>query len=75
MQWAKDWQMDFNVDKCHVLHVGKKNPEFGYKWGTGNLETAHEEKDVGVIISQSLKPSLQCAKAAKKSKPSTGPAQ
>ena len=24
----------------------KKNPEFGYKWGTGNLETAHEKKDV-----------------------------
>ena len=58
--------MLFNVDKCHVLHVGKKNPEFEYKWGTGSLETAHEEKDVGVIISESLKPSLQCAKAAKK---------
>ena len=26
--WSSDWQMLFNVDKCHVLHVGKKNPEF-----------------------------------------------
>ena len=45
-QWSTDREILFNVGKCHILHVGKKNPEFGYKWGTGNLETAHEKKDV-----------------------------
>ena len=65
-QWSTDWQMLFNVDKCHILHIGKKNPEFVYRWGTGTLESAEEEKDVGMIISKTLKPSLQCAKAAKK---------
>ena len=25
--WNKDWQMMFNMDKCHVIHVGKKDPE------------------------------------------------
>ena len=30
------------------------------------LEEVSEEKDIGVIVSDSLKPSLQCAKAAKK---------
>ena len=23
-QWSSDWQMMFNMDKCHVLHVGRK---------------------------------------------------
>ena len=31
--WSSERQMMFNVDKCHVLHVGKKNPEFEYNWG------------------------------------------
>ena len=65
-EWSSDWQMQFNVDKCHVLHVGKKNPEFVYGWGGGLLEATEEEKDVGVIISNTLKPSLQFANAAKK---------
>ena len=24
-KWSKDWQMLFNMDKCHVIHVVKKN--------------------------------------------------
>ena len=46
--------------------MGRKNPEFEYNWGNGVLEVSEEEKDVGVIVTNSLKPSLQCAKAAKK---------
>ena len=23
--WADTWQMQYNVDKCHILHVGKDN--------------------------------------------------
>jgi hypothetical protein len=65
-EWSADWQMLFNADKCHVIHTGKKNPAFVYDWGGEQLEATEEEKDVGVIISKSLKPSLQCARAAKK---------
>ena len=48
------------------MHVGKKNPEFVYDWGGGQLEATEEEKDVGVMITRTLKPSLQCSRAAKK---------
>ena len=65
-EWSSDWQMLFNTDKCHVIHAGRNNPEFSYKWGGDQLQAASEEKDVGVIISKTLKPSLQCAKAAMK---------
>ena len=56
--WSSDWQMAFNTDKCHVLHAGKRNAENVYDWGGGHLEQTIEEKDVGVVISRTLKPSL-----------------
>ena len=28
--WSDRWGMEFNVNKCKVLHLGKKNKEFEY---------------------------------------------
>ena len=64
--WAEKWQMQFNADKCKIIHFGRRNPEFEYSINGHTLETVEEEKDVGVMISCDLKPSKQCAKAAKK---------
>ena len=63
-EWAAKWQMEFKAGKCHVLHLGRGNREFSYTMGGVQLASIQEEKDVGVIIHSSLKPSLQCAKAA-----------
>ena len=65
-QWSTDWQMLFNMEKCHVIHVGRKNQHFGYRWGGGELVETEVEKDVGVMVTSNLKPSVQCASAAKK---------
>ena len=65
-EWSSDWQMLFKTDKCHVIHAGRNNAQYCYRWGGDKLEAASEEKDVGVIISKNLKPSLQCARAAMK---------
>ena len=27
VEWADRWQMEFNVDKCKVMHIGKKKSE------------------------------------------------
>ena len=29
-QWSENFQMSFNLAKCHVLHLGKKNPKTRY---------------------------------------------
>lgn len=29
--WSNEWQMQFNIDKCRVMHIGKKNPLCEYK--------------------------------------------
>ena len=66
MRWSERWQMLFNMDKCHVLHAGRHNQQFDYVWGGGVLEVAKAEKDVGVMVTSDLKPSVQCARVAKK---------
>ena len=63
--WATKWRMAFNADKCKVLHFGKKNPGVKYEMHGQELKEAKEEKDLGVWIDASLKPSKQCATAAK----------
>ena len=65
-KWSEDWQMLFNMDKCAVMHVGRKNNGFDYEMGDRKLRSTEEEKDLGVIINQSMKPSRQCTAAATK---------
>ena len=61
--------MLFNVDKCHIIHAGLHNKHCEYStgegWG-GMLELVEFEKDVGVLLHKSSRPSMQCARAAKK---------
>ena len=66
MEWSEKWQMLFNMEKCHVLHAGRHKHHFEYELGGGVLEVAKAEKDVGVMVTADLKPSVQCAKVAKK---------
>ena len=65
-RWSSDWQLPFNRDKCHVLQLGRSNARHKYTMEGSELERVQQEKDVGVIIAENLKPSLQCAKAAQK---------
>ena len=32
-EWAQKWQMAFNSDKCHILHMGEHNQKFKYQLG------------------------------------------
>ena len=48
--WAKKWKMEFNVDKCKIMHIGGKNPKYEYNMNGTKLTETKEEKDLGVII-------------------------
>ncbi len=65
MDWATDWGMEFNVKKCKVMHIGHNNQKQAYHMGGEVLQVTEEEKDVGVTVSKNLKPSAQCARAAR----------
>ena len=32
-EWADKWKMEFNVDKCKVMHIGRNNPGMLTPWG------------------------------------------
>ena len=57
--WADTWEMAFNAAKCKILHFGRKNPKYEYTLRGVKIEEA-SEKDLGVWISTTLKPSKQC---------------
>jgi ribonucleases P/MRP protein subunit RPP40 len=70
--WTQKWQLRFNVDKCKVMHMGKKNEKARYQMqrsGTGNradLVETQEEKDLGIWMSNTLKPSNHVIRAVNK---------
>ena len=64
VEWSTEWQMLFNAGKCHILHLGARNARHEYTMDGKKLEAVEVEKDVGVLVHQSLKPSMQCARAA-----------
>ena len=56
--WSLRWKLKFNVKKCHILEIGrsKKRPTWNYTMGDKVMEKRKEEKDLGVIIQDTLSP-------------------
>ena len=53
-EWAREWKMEFNTGKCKVMHVGLNNGEYKYEMNGETLASVTEEKDLGVLISDTL---------------------
>ena len=58
-QWSAQWGMPFNTNKCCILHLGYHNKKFPYSLYSQNTSTTAEQKDLGVMIDDSCKPSVQ----------------
>lgn len=54
LDWAHKWGMEFNNDKCKVMHFGSYNPLRSYTFDTYTLSVTNEEKDLGVLQDNSL---------------------
>jgi len=64
-EWADKWGMQFNVAKCKVMHCGHSNQQFEYSMDGVKLDNVEEEeRDIGVVMNNGLKPAAQCRKAA-----------
>ena len=72
VEWAQTWQMQFNTNKCKVMHVGHRNERAIYNMGNQRLEEVEEEKDLGVLIHRTLSVSNNCAVAVKKANQMAG---
>ena len=63
--WSDENMMPFNVSKCKVIHIGSKNSKAKYFLKGQQITESTEEKDLGVIFTESFKPSGNCNKASK----------
>ena len=63
MDWAKDWQMEFNLSKWKVLGMGKNNENRDYRMQGVILERVKQEKELGVVIDMGGKQAAQCQAA------------
>ena len=65
-EWGQMWQMNYNADKCKVLHIGYRNAKANYTLNGTQLKSVDSEVDLGVTMSCNLKPSQQCSEVVKK---------
>ena len=67
-QWSQRWLMEFNTEKCSVIHMGesRKRPKASYKLGEGCIKAREKEKDLGIIITKTLDPSEHIAGLVRK---------
>ena len=56
VNWSNTWLLDFNQNKCKVLHFGNKNQKNQYRINDTFLEESICERDLGVFVSNKMKP-------------------
>ena len=64
--WCDKWRMEFNASKCHVLHFSKKNQQYLYHIKGTLLKPSDAERDLGVLISNDMKPNKHIKEVVKK---------
>ena len=52
--WSKDWQLEVNASKSHVLHLHKNNPLMEYYFDDKRVESRDLVNDIGIDIDQVL---------------------
>ena len=57
-RWSQIWEMEFNTKKCSVIEMGRGNRRLtkNYKMGNTLISRRMEEKDLGVMFTESLSP-------------------
>jgi len=55
VDWANKWQLNFDISKCYILHLGKLHGYGEYNIQGTNITSTDKIKDLGVIIDSNLK--------------------
>eukprot|EP00061_Rhincodon_typus_P006198 g26572.t1 len=64
-EWANTWQMQYNIDKCEVIHFGK-NREADYYLNGGSLGKGEVQEDLDVMVEQLLEVGMQVQQVVRK---------
>lgn len=69
VRWSMEWDLPINLSKCVHLRIGRDHPATSYLLSGVPLRTSTSEKDLGVLVSSSLKTrdhTLKCCSAARR---------
>ena len=58
-EWAKKWQMEYNMGKCEVMHFGRKKRGVDYFLNGEKIQKSGAQRDLRVQVQDSLKVNLQ----------------
>ena len=64
--WTERWQMEFNPNKCEVMHFGRSNTDRTYTLNGRTLRSIDRQRDLGVQVHRPLKVAMQVEKVVKK---------
>ena len=56
-------QMDFNIDKCQGMNIGRENPQNKYNINRVMLNRSECERNLGFQVTSDLCPRKQCIEA------------
>ena len=71
-QWSQKWLLQFNENKCKVMHIGRRNPGYDYYLNNSVLENTMVEKDLGIYVTPDWKSSTHVSKVAAKANSMVG---
>ena len=63
--YFNDWQLNVNVDKCEVLHLGYGNPNFQYVISNADLPQVSFCRDLGILISNDFNSLKHCTQISR----------
>jgi len=58
VQWSDTWQLPISINKCCLLNVGKNSHGIVVSIGGSTLNVVTHTRDLGIIVSSDLSPSL-----------------
>ena len=65
-RWCNEWCLKLNMSKCVCVHFGSNNPRLSVSISTTPTTCVDHVMDLGVWVSEDLKTSSHCLKAASK---------
>ena len=64
-QFLNSWQLNLNIDKCEIVHIGARNNYHRYVINNSTIAVSDSVKDLGVIMSNNLSSHSYCVRIAR----------
>ena len=64
-QFLNSWQLNLNIDKCEIVHIGARNNYHRYVINNSTIAVSDSVRDLGVITSNNLSSHSYCVLIAR----------